>query len=498
MKPEDYQKFLDALDFGACVAHRASLSILCCNSEANRLLSKRSISSTNQPLKEQLPLSNTDLAALENQQQLDDGYSTRLSFSDDGDEIWYQMCFKTLDKTTDEVLISIEDITETEKKFKELELLKAAVEHSIDAIVITDANEADPRITFANSAFEKLTGYSQEEFMGRNPKFLQGPKTDRSKIEQLKASIYAGEPCRVFTFNYRKSGEPYLLEWVTSPVRNDAGEIVNWIALQRDVTERVRLAKEREERENRIMAAMINGQEMERQRVAEDLHDSLGQMISVTNIEIGHLKQHLLQQHPEDEAAAERIQNIRKLMEEVSQETRMISRHLLPQMLNDLGMIAAVQNMASKMKATVEQNIQIRKMGAPFRLDPMQEIAVFRIVQEAITNAVKHAEAENVFILFNFRKDNFEVVVRDDGTGMDDARVAERRQKSMGLNNMETRAKLINGKLTISSEADEGTAIKLRLPMEHIDVDNDDIFPEEYLSPAMPTFVPGADYRMDS
>ncbi|MFW5658600.1 MAG: PAS domain S-box protein [Bacteroidota bacterium] len=489
-----YRALLNAMETGVLVCKLPDLSIFSANQKACALLNTTEEMLLDTTVDEHVKLDKSVLRHLVDSERLKQGYETQLPIGrkPSGRERWFQVNIDLLDAERAEVIIRLDDITEKMSATNELQLLKAAVEHSVDAIVITNADAADPRITFANSAFERLTGYTQEEFLGRNPKFLQGPKTDRSKIETLKQAIFEGRACRVYTYNYRKDGTTYLLEWVTSPVRNERGEIVNWIALQRDITERVKLAREREERDNTLMAAMINGQEMERRRVAEDLHDSLGQMISVTNIEIGHLKQTLNNAEYTPEEAISRIERIQNLMGELAKETRMISRHLLPQLLNDLGMIPAVENLANKMRETVNIRFQVKKMGEPYRLDSAVEIAVFRIVQEAMTNAVKHSQADNVYILFHFQKQAFEAVVRDDGVGMDEEKVAKRREKSMGLNNIETRAKLIKGKITITSEPDDGTVIKLRLPLRP--EPNDEYIPEDYVYPPLPTPIDGADY----
>ncbi len=119
-------------------------------------------------------------------------------------------------------------------------LLQAAVEASGEAILITSAelDEPGPRIEYANPAFTDMTGYELAEVLGRSPRFLQGPRTDRAVLDRLRASLQAGEPARGEAVNYRKDGSTYMVEWLITPVRCGDGQITHWVSAQRDVTDR--------------------------------------------------------------------------------------------------------------------------------------------------------------------------------------------------------------------------------------------------------------------
>ncbi|SFM63607.1 PAS domain-containing protein [Methylobacterium pseudosasicola] len=119
-------------------------------------------------------------------------------------------------------------------------LLQAAVEASGEAILITSAelDEPGPRIEYANPAFTDMTGYELAEVLGRSPRFLQGPRTDRAVLDQLRASLQAGEPARGEAVNYRKDGSTYMVEWLITPVHCGDSQITHWVSAQRDVTDR--------------------------------------------------------------------------------------------------------------------------------------------------------------------------------------------------------------------------------------------------------------------
>ncbi len=122
----------------------------------------------------------------------------------------------------------------------DLRLLRAAVEASSEAILITsaDLDEPGPRIEYANPAFTRMTGYAAQEVIGRSPRFLQGPDTDRSVLDHLRARLEAGDPAQGEALNYRKDGSTYVVEWLITPVRESDGRITHWVSAQRDVTER--------------------------------------------------------------------------------------------------------------------------------------------------------------------------------------------------------------------------------------------------------------------
>jgi PAS domain S-box-containing protein len=147
-----------------------------------------------------------------------------------------------------------QEIVERKRAEESLELLKSAVEQSKDSILITDAelDEPGPRIVFVNAAFSKMTGYTSDEVLGKTPRFLQGPKTDKVVMARLRSNLERGEVFEGETINYRKDGQEFDLEWQIAPIRNAAGAVMHFVAIQRDVTDR-----------NRIESRMFQSQKME-------------------------------------------------------------------------------------------------------------------------------------------------------------------------------------------------------------------------------------------
>lgn len=121
-----------------------------------------------------------------------------------------------------------------------LDLLERAIAADYDSILITELNleNPGPRIVYVNKGFEKLTGYKAKEVIGKTPRILQGPKTDRATLDRLKQNLIEGQSFFGQTVNYRKDGSEFINQWDIHPLENDKGEITHWVSYQHDVTER--------------------------------------------------------------------------------------------------------------------------------------------------------------------------------------------------------------------------------------------------------------------
>ena len=134
-------------------------------------------------------------------------------------------------------------------------MLDTALENAYNPALITDANFANdgPFILYANPAFTKMSGYSLDELKGKNPRFLQGERTDRSVITRLKEKIHKGDYFSGSTVNYRKDGSPYYVEWNITPIKNERGEITHFMSLHQDLSGKIE-----SQRRNRILSGALD------------------------------------------------------------------------------------------------------------------------------------------------------------------------------------------------------------------------------------------------
>jgi PAS domain S-box-containing protein len=122
---------------------------------------------------------------------------------------------------------------------RETALFRAVLDSVDEAVLVTstDLEPPGPVIEYANPAAARITGYDAAELLGKSPRLLQGPKTDRAVLERLRADLGQGRRFRGEAVNYRKDGTEYVVEWVVLPLCDDQGEVLHWVSVQRDVTE---------------------------------------------------------------------------------------------------------------------------------------------------------------------------------------------------------------------------------------------------------------------
>jgi PAS domain S-box-containing protein len=131
----------------------------------------------------------------------------------------------------------LKSIFEHDEKFRGLmnRLFEIALTHSFDAMMITE-NKPEYPVVFVNQSFTRITGYSNEDLVGRSPSVLQGPKTDRAVLDRLREDLAAGRMFHGVAVNYRKDGSEFLMEWKIAPVKDEREEITHFLAIQRDVS----------------------------------------------------------------------------------------------------------------------------------------------------------------------------------------------------------------------------------------------------------------------
>ncbi|MEW6497466.1 MAG: PAS domain S-box protein, partial [Cyanobacteriota bacterium] len=139
------------------------------------------------------------------------------------------------------------EISERLKVEAQLRLLESVVINANDAVLITEAQPIDepgPKILYTNEAFTRMTGYSPEEVLGKTPRILKGPKTDRATLDEIRAALETGLPTLAQLINYRKDGSEFWVELSIVPVADKSGRYTHWISVQRDITERKRAEEE--------------------------------------------------------------------------------------------------------------------------------------------------------------------------------------------------------------------------------------------------------------
>ncbi|MFB2894483.1 PAS domain S-box protein [Aerosakkonemataceae cyanobacterium BLCC-F50] len=201
------------------------------------------------------------------------------------------------------------EISDRKNRETQLRLLESVVVSTNDAVVITEAEPIDepgPRIVYVNPAFTRMTGYTTEEVLGKTPRILQGEKTDRTVLAQVRTALQNWQPVRFDLINYHKDGSDFWVELSIVPVADEKGWYTNWVAVQRDITGRKQaeaaLQQLNQELENRVLqrtealerSQVALQQQMERERlmveVAQQIRQSLN-LVEILNTSVSQVQQ---------------------------------------------------------------------------------------------------------------------------------------------------------------------------------------------------------------
>jgi signal transduction histidine kinase len=208
-------------------------------------------------------------------------------------------------------------------------------------------------------------------------------------------------------------------------------------------------------------AALLEGQEEERRRFARELHDGIGQMLTGLKLTAEKLKKGPL---PDDKQRI-RFEELCGLIQDIIQHTRQISHNIMPSVLGDFGLEASLQLLAQQTSQSSPSLITFEGTGLEKRLNPLVEIGLYRIAQEALNNAVKYAKAPAIQIKLQRTKAKLTLIVEDNGKGFIVANPTEDRRLTLtsGLENMRTRARLLHGDFSILSKPKKGTKVTVKL-----------------------------------
>jgi signal transduction histidine kinase len=219
--------------------------------------------------------------------------------------------------------------------------------------------------------------------------------------------------------------------------------------------------RDREETKGRLLDRVIAAQEEERRRVAQELHDEAGQALTSLLVEL-----RALELGGDREALGAKVSELRGLVAESMRTIQNIALELRPSMLDDMGLVAALRRYMQDYSARHGLQVDFQTSGIEeLRLEPAAETAIYRIIQEALTNVARHAEATRVGVLLTRRNADVVAIVEDDGRGFDAGRAMRDREASLGIRGMEERASLVGGRLSLESGREGGATVFVEVPL---------------------------------
>jgi two-component system CheB/CheR fusion protein len=340
-----------------------------------------------------------------------------------------------------EQLDSERRLTEAEER---VHLIQSVVEQGFSAVLITSGELPDPRVVYINPAFAKATGYAAEKILGRP---LSALASLTSVQERLRTGLPRGERFLEEISTYQTAAGERWGEWRVGPVKDKRGQNTHWLIIFRDITDRKRLEKE-----------ILEISDRERQRIGQDLHDGLCQHLAGIELMSQVLEQQLA---PKSKAAAARAGDIARHVREGISQTRALARGLSPVTLESEGLLSALRELAAGTENMFGVKCRL-VCDPPGRVpDPVVATHLYRIAQEAVSNAIKHGQAGEVVIQLQTAGERASLSVRDNGVGFPKVIPKE---KGMGLRIMQTRAGMIGGSLTIEKEPAGGATVLCSVP----------------------------------
>jgi signal transduction histidine kinase len=210
--------------------------------------------------------------------------------------------------------------------------------------------------------------------------------------------------------------------------------------------------------------SIIAGQEKERRRIAREIHDGIGPLLSYSKLELDAFLDEY--ENLSKKAAEDKLLNIRQTIDSITNDLRDLSHHLIPRLLEEFGLYSAFNNLISKLNNSIKVKVEFySNIGIEIRFDHDLELNLYRCGQELINNAVKHAKATEILVQLIKHDQSIVLMVEDDGIGFEQL---ENNQDDfgIGLTNIETRVRTLNGEFILESAKNKGTTASIELALK--------------------------------
>lgn len=326
--------------------------------------------------------------------------------------------------------------------------LAAIVESSNDAIIGTTL---DGKILSWNNGAESMYGYTAAEALGRNVSLVVPPE----RWEEFNASMKLRSPGErienLDTVRLRKNGSRVDVSVSVSPIRDGLGRIIADATITRDISERKRAQRELQDLTGRI----IYLQDEERQRIAGELHDSLGQSLVI----IKNRAMICLRDPTFVERVSEQLEEISSTATAAIDEVHEIAHNLRPYELDRLGLVKAIETMVRKLANSSSIEFATKLDPVDGLLAREAETSVYRIIQEGLNNVVKHSQATKASVSLKRTSDKLEIQVTDNGKGITKHHEGAGDARGLGLAGVAERARMLGGSSAVESSPHRGTKL---------------------------------------
>ena len=435
------------------------------------------------------------LTAINSKKQIK-GFECQLKRSD-GSTFWASISARGIEGNDGQIQYIdgiIEDITSKRADKKQLLMLATVIDQTDEEVLITNPEGI---IQYVNPSFEKNIGYSKEEILGQKPSILKSGFHDSAFYKSLWETILGEKNTWQGTIqNKCKSGQIIQHDVTISPILDSQNKISAFVSIRRDITQKIKMEQKVAQRTAQLSAMNISlqreiterekaGQDLKaseaisralsirlqeveeahRKDIARELHDRVGQSLTALNINLNILQKQCLPE--QKQKIGGRLQDSIDLVEKTTVNIRDVMAELRPQVLDDYGLAASLRWYRERFsqRSGIKVDLETATIEDT-RLPEAVETALFRIIQEAFNNVVKHARAANVSVAAVKTAESIQLTIADDGQGFDaGAGRSSQHLQNWGLVNMRERAKALGGQFQIDSELGKGTRLRVEVPL---------------------------------
>ncbi|MBP0593448.1 PAS domain S-box protein [Paraburkholderia sp. LEh10] len=315
-----------------------------------------------------------------------------------------------------------------------------------------------------NTGAQRIKGYSAGEIIGRHFSVFYPPEARAAGLpERMLETASTQGRSEAEGWRIRSDGSRFWADAIITPIRDEKGALRGFTKVTRDLTEHKRL--EQLEHVGELAAATERAREEEKKRIARELHDDLGQRLTALKMTAVILQQEVEAGHYNPETAAQ-ARGLVAQTDDTMSAVRRISSALRPTMLDDLGLLPAVEWLADEFSRRYGIKVNTRLSAGELEFSDTAATAIFRIVQEALTNVARHACATEVVVTIELENNECEVRIDDNGLGA--APASCDKPVSFGLLGIRERVRQLNGFAWLGNKPDGGFRVQCRFPIDAI------------------------------
>jgi PAS domain S-box-containing protein len=337
------------------------------------------------------------------------------------------------------------------------EVMAIALENVREGISISDATLPDNPLIYVNRGFLTLTGYSYEEVINRNCRFLHSHLPQLPGLNRLRSAIRNGEAVVVEIQNRRKDGSLFWNRLSVTPIFDNEGVLRHFVGIQEDIThQKDKEALSHSLQQQQLIAKVIReAQEEERRHMGEELHDNINQLLATAKLYLTMSGTTLSTQSA--------IAHAKTFLDSAIAEIRQLSTRMVNGLVQPPSFGEQLESLLESLRPVVPFDLKLHNsIGDQMKLSEDLRLLLYRIVQEQLNNVIKHAGAKTVTVVLKSTATGIMLQVADDGIGFN----PEVHHSGIGFHNMRSRLKPLHGRLVLQTAPGEGCRLLVKIPLQ--------------------------------